>query len=294
MNKTSRDRLLTQFTRLAEKGHFGADVKSSTDVYAGITDDLSRAVKYVSEFEAEEVDDSVREARKQMTTLILATYQGAREKDVAVGEAFASALITDYPGTTGTSLLDRWISLAEAAYGFKTLAAEPRNPSLLWQQTARLVLMTNEFLNGLLGLIILAVRVVLGRKANPNVLHNALGSKKNELAKLTGGVDDGLFYPFLRLTDPPLRNGIAHGTAWVDADRAKVIFTVGGNQKREIERDLMLVMVMAQLGSHLAQSYIAAISIILVDASDSATAKRLVPKQFLSLLKAKTGASSKR
>ena len=112
MNKTSRDRLLTQFTRLGEEGHFGADAKSSTDVYAGITDDLARAAKYVSEFEVEEVDESVQEARELMTTLILATYQGACEKDVAVAEAFANALITDYPGTTGTSLLDRWVSLA--------------------------------------------------------------------------------------------------------------------------------------------------------------------------------------
>lgn len=290
MNRTSRERLLTQFTRLAEAGHFGADAKSSTDTYAGIPDDLDRAVKFLCDFEAQEVDASLREGRELMTTLILAIYQGAREKDADVADAFANAFITDYPGTRGTSLLDRWTSLAEASYGFKTMAAESKNPSLVWQQTARLILMTNEFLNGLFGLLILAARAALGKRANPNVLNNAFASKKHELAMLTGG-EDGLLYPFFRLADPPLRNGIAHGTAWLDVDEGRVVFTDGRREKKEMERDLMLVMAMAQLGTHLAQSYVAAISVILIDASANMLACSRVPSRLLNLLNPKAAAS---
>lgn len=283
MEPTSRSQLLAQFEQLAADGDFGLAAEAAVGAYAQLPNDVARAVKYVVELYEGTEEPKGRQARDLVAQLLLVTYREAKGKDEAVASNFANAFIDDYPGTTGTSLLAKWISLAEAALGFKSVGAKPNNRSLLWQQSSRLVQMTNEFLDGLLGLLIVAWRCGLGKTVNRNVLTNAYGSKLDEFESLTGG-EDGPFYLLFRIADPPLRNGIAHGTAWLDRDAQEVRYTAGRQVRQRHSLELTRFMEMAYCGSYLAQAYLAALATIVVLEGDNVEAASLLPHHLVRVM----------
>lgn len=283
MKPSSRSRLLAQFDQLATDGDFGVAAEAAVGAYAPLTNDVARAVKYVAELYEGSDDPEGRQARDLFAQLVLVAYREAKRQDEAVASNFANAFIDNYPGTSGTSLLAKWISLGEAALGFKSLTAESKSRSLLWQQSSRLVLMTNEFLDGLLGLLIVAWRCGLGKPINTNVLTNAYGSKLDEFKNLTGG-ENGAFYLLFRIADPPLRNGLAHGTAWLDYDAQEVRYTVGRQARQEHSLELTLFMAMAYYGSYLAQGYLAALATIIVLEGDSSAAAELLPDHLVRVM----------
>lgn len=247
--KDSYERLLRRMAELAEQGHLGENALEASLSYAELPNDLARCAKFVREFFDADVDDEMRFPRSYFCQLVLVAYRDAKKQDATLAQTFALALIEDFPGAPGSALLPRWCSLAEASFAFQHVAFSIE-PSLVWQQASRLVLAINEFLDGLIGLLIIAWRCAQAKTVNVNVLGNAYGSKIDEFTKLTDG-DDGAFYLFLRIADADLRNGIAHGSMWLDADERKVRYVVGRQTKTDRTMDLEEFMCIAMLGSHL-------------------------------------------
>lgn len=280
--RPSYQALLSRIETLSREGHLGAEVQESWEQYSTLPGDMARSVAFVHDYFEMAIEEELRVLRSLLCQLILVAYRDAKKRNAGVAEDFALAFIRDYPGSEGSALLPRWSSLTEASLAFKKVASSGDVP-LLWQQSSRLVLAVNEFLDGLLGFLILAWRCALGKPANPNVLGNAYGSKIDEFARLTDG-DDGVFRPFLRIANADLRNGLAHGSAWLDSDRSKVRYTTGRQQKTEYEMDLVEFMLIATLGSHLGSAYIAALSTISVFESGMRGAADLLPSQLIELL----------
>jgi hypothetical protein len=279
--KSSYETLISQTVTLGEQGFLGEEAQNETARYADLPNDIARCIRYIDNFFSQDTEEDTKSARNLLCQLVIVAYRDAKKQDASLAQAFAKAYIEDFRGIPGTALLPRWISLAEAALAFKNLS-KSGNPSLIWQQTTRLVLTVNEFLDGLVGLLIVAWRCALGKTVNTNVLGNAYGSKVNEFAELTGG-EDGIFYLIFRLADPILRNGIAHSSIWPDFEAQIVHYIVGQQAKIEYEMSLTKFMLIAYLGSHLAQAYIAALTTIVVMESGGPIAAQMIPEHLMTL-----------
>jgi hypothetical protein len=157
--------------------------------------------------------------------------------------------------------------------------AKSQNKLLIWQQSIKLFQSYNEYINGLFGYLIILWRIYLNKTVNPNVLNTSYGNKVNQLSELTGG-DDGPFYIYLRMAKPDIRNAIAHESIWLDSDNAIVHYTHGNQNRVESQIDLVEFMGLATFGSHIAQPYLAAISVIIIMEYGSALAKSLLPESY--------------
>lgn len=280
--KSSYQGLLNRIEGLSSDGHLGSEVQKTWGEYSSLPNNAARSIAFVHDFFGADVDEELQMPRRLFCQLILVAYRDAKKRDAGLARDFAFAFIQDFPGAAGSALLPRWSSLAEASLAFQRVASSG-DVVLLWQQSSRLVLAVNEFLDGLIGFLIVAWRCALGKTVNPNVLGNPYGSKINEFAQLTGG-DDGAFYLLLRVADANLRNGLAHGSAWLDSAGSKVRYASGRQQKTEREMDLVEFMTVAALGSHLGPAYVAALATISVFEDGPQAAEDLLPPPLVELL----------
>jgi len=282
--KDSHSKLLHQFSSMAADGKFGDDIRRSREEYDQLPNGIPVMLKLVREFYDGLRSDDPELARIRdiaCQTLIVA-YREANRKDPDIAAHFVHSLIQDYPGVSESCLLPRWTSLGNACLAWREVA-HSQNRLIVWQQTIKLFQAYNEYLNGLFGYLIILWRVHLGKTVNPNVLNTNYGNKVTQLRDLTGG-EDGLFYFYLRLAQPEIRNAIAHECIWLDSDAAVVRYNYGNQNKEEAEIDLVEFMGYASSGSHLAQPYLAAISVIVVMECGNELAHSLLPEPYRNLL----------
>ena len=85
------------------------------------------------------------------------------------------------------------------------------------------------------------------------------------------------------------RNAIAHETIWLDSDSGKVRYEEGCHPRTEHEMDLVEFMGLAAAGSHLAQSYLAAIDVIAIMEDEYDLGKSVLPAQLVKVYDYKAG-----
>lgn len=257
-------RRLTQIGRMSASGKLGEDIQTSAQEYQLTPDGMPVFLKIIDDFyqrKETDGDKQIQQIADLFSQLIIVVYRDSKQKDAKVAKSIVNSFIKDFPDVEGSCLFSRWDSLAKAALAFK--AVSKTNPLLVWQQAKDVVLAYNEFLNVLLGFLIVGWRCALGKRYSTNVFNNAYGSKLNEFSQLTGG-EDGAFYLICRLGKPHLRNAIAHGSVWLDTDEDKVKFEDGRETKTSYEMDLVEFVGLAAIGSHLPQAYLAATASIVV------------------------------
>jgi len=279
-------RLLEQLSQLSLEGFFGAETANSAAAYQAFTEPIAACVKFVVDYYGPQApsEEEVAWARDYFCQILLVVYREAKKRDSALARDFALSFFKDFRGQSGSALLTRWNALAEAVHAFRWSLRE-NNKVLVWQQASRLFLAYNEFLNGLIGLLIVAWRCGLGVAYKLGVIGNSYGSKVQEFSRLTKG-DNGPFYLFFRLTNSGLRNAIAHGSAWLDVDGAKIRYKHGQQVKIDEEMGLLEFMALVKLGTHLAEGYIAALSTIAVVEEGSSEALLQLPEKLRSVLAA--------
>ena len=275
--KAPLDRLLKQLSRMAADGTLGPAAQSTAVEYASYSDGIARALKYVYDYFAASEEESTF-ARNYFVQILIVVYREAKRRDPEIAMDFVTAFIADYPGTKGTALLPRWSALGDALFEFKKAGQTGARLSV-WQASSRIVICLNEFLSGLLGLLLVTWKYGLGKSSSHNVLENAYGSKVRMLSDLTNG-DDGVFYLFLRLAHPDLRNSLAHSSAWPDYEAGVVRFTSGRHNEVQEELGLVEFMLYTKLAADLAQGYIAALNVILVFETGNDAAVALLPQHL--------------
>jgi hypothetical protein len=279
-------RLLEQLSRLSLQGFFGAETAKSAVAYQALDDPITVCAKFVVDYYGSQVpsEKEVAWARDYFCQILLVVYREAKKRDPSLAHDFASSFFKDFRGQSGSALLTRWNALAEAVHAFRWALPES-NQLLVWQQASRLFLAYNEFLNGLLGLMIVAWRCGLGVTYRLGVIANSYGSKIQEFNQLTKG-DNGPFYLFFRITNSGLRNAIAHGAAWLDVQEAKVRYRHGQHVKADEEMGLLEFLALVKLGTHMAEGYIAALSAIAVVEEGPPESIRQLPGKLRSVLAA--------
>lgn len=289
--KESHKKLIEQFSKMANDGAFGDQIAESQSEYKQLPNGIPIMLKTVSDFCAGLSSDAPELAKMRQLacqTLIVA-YREANRKDPDIASHFLNSFIQDYPGVPESCLLPRWTSLVNACLAFREIA-HSQNRLLIWQQSLKQFQAYNEYLNGLFGYLIILWRTQLGKPVNPNVLNTSYGNKINQLSKLTGG-DQGIFYFYLRLAQPNIRNAIAHESIWLDSDAAIVSYNHGNQNKIESQIDLVEFMTYVTSGSHIGQPYLAAIAVIATMEYGSELAKSLLPESYRKLFSHITSAT---
>lgn len=278
--KESHRNLLKQFSRIADDGLLGKKIAESRLEYEKLPSGIPVMLKVASDFldDSSSLDQEASQMRHLMCQLLIVAYREARRKDIEIAEHFLNSFIQDYPNVPESCLLPKWIGLTNACMAFREISGT-KNRLLIWQQSIKQFQAYNEFLNALFGYLIILWRTHLGKQVNPNVLNANYGIKKNQLSELTGG-DNGAFYFFLRIAQPDIRNAIAHESIWLDSNTATVHYNHGNQNKIESKIPLVEFMTYVRCGSHIPQTYLAALSIIFVMEFGSGVAKSLLPEAY--------------
>lgn len=286
MKKELKRRIL-QFGQQARRGDLGNAAQTSAEKYDKINfENMDPFIKLITDFYGRPrktgEDVQIANLAERFARLLIVAYRDASRQDPQVGFAFANSFIEDFPGAPETCIYPQWESLAKASLAFENVSAS-ENPLLIWQQSLKLVQAYNEFLNALLGHMIIAWRTALGKSHNINVFNNAYGSKLHEFAQLTGG-DDGAFYLFPRLANVNLRNAIAHEDIWLDKDSGIVHYTAGKNPKQTYQIPIADLFGYATIGSHLCEAFLVAIASIIVLEDGSVRDKSKIPDHLSALM----------
>lgn len=258
-------RRLIQIDRMSVDGKLGEDIQKSAHEYQQIPSGTPVFLRIIRDFyQLKEIDGDkqIQQIADLFLQLIIVIYRDCKQKDASIARSIVNSFVKDFPGIEGTCLFSKWDSLGKAALAYKAALAT-NHIILVWQQAKDVVLAYNEFLDGLLGFLIIGWRCALGKCYSTNIFKNAYGAKLNVFSQLTGG-EDGPFYLICRLGKPHLRNAIAHGSIWLDADENKVRFKDGRETKTNYEMDLVEFVSLATIGSHLPQAYLVAIASIMV------------------------------
>ena len=281
--KESHTRLLKQFGNMAADGQFGGSIKKAHQEYGHLSG-LTILHKFVLDFWGGilKKNDEFSQMRSLSCQLLLVAYREAKKRNPEIAQSLVNSFTTDYPGVPESTLLPRWCSLAQASIAMREVA-QSENRLMIWQQACKQFQAYNEFLNGLFAYLIILWRVKDGRSVKTNVFDATYANKIDQFGALTGG-DDGAFYLFFRLARPKIRNAIAHETIWLDSVENKIRYEEGRHPRSEYEMDLTEFMGLAAAGSHLAQPYLAAISVIAIIEEDYELGKKELPPPLTRLL----------
>ena len=279
--KKSHARLLKQFADMAADGQFGNSIKKAQKEYDQLPAGIAILLKFVLDFWEEifNKNDELAQIRNLTCQLLIIAYREAKKRDAEIAQSLVNSFTTDYPDVPESTLLPRWCSLAQASLAMREVA-QSKNRLMVWQQACKQFQAYNEFLNGLLAYLIILWRTKEGRPVRANVFDTPYANKLDQFSSLTGG-EDGAFYLFCRLARPKIRNAIAHETIWLDADENKVRYEEGRHPRTEHEMDLIEFMGLAAAGSHLAQSYLAAIAVIAIMEEEYELGKKVLPPQLV-------------
>ncbi len=280
--KKIHGRLLQQIANLASEGKFGESAYSASQEYSQIPTGIPTLLKYISDFyeTKNSTNQEIEQAKDYFCQMLIMVYRESKKRDVEISRAFIGSFIEDFPKVEDSLLLPRWNSLAQASLAFKSVA-KSGDYLLVWQQSSRLVQAYNEFLNGLLGFLIIAWRCVENKQINPNVFKSSYGVKARQFSELTDG-ENGVFYLFNRIIEPKLRNAIAHETAWHDKDAGKVRYS-DVRSKEEYEMNLFEFLSLTTLGTQVGRAYIAAIAAVIVLEEGDENEKSLLPPHLIKL-----------
>jgi len=281
--KKIHGRLLQQIAKLASEGKFGEAAHSASQEYSQIPIGIPTMLKYISDFyeKNNSTNQEIARTKDYFCQMLIMLYRETKKLNPSLSTAFISSFIEDFPNVDGSLLLPRWSSLAQASLAFKKVATS-EDSLLIWQQASRLFQAYNEFLNGLLGFLIVAWRCVKDKEINPNVFNSSYAVKARQFSELTDG-ENGVFYLFHRIIKPKMRNAIAHETAWLDMDAGKVRYTEGSQQRIEYEMDLIEFLSLTTLGSQVGSAYIAAIAAVIVLEEGNEKEKPFLPHHLIKL-----------
>lgn len=273
--------LLDQMVQMAEEGKFGDSIRSSRREYARLRGGIAVFVKCVLDAYAPKkgTTSEILSLRDEFTRAILIAYRDSVDCSSKTAEALIQSIIRDYPGVPGSCLLPQFNTLAQAALGFREVAYSS-NRTVLWQQMSGSFLSYNEFLNALLGFLLPCIECSYGKAPDKRVFSLSYGAKLKRLRDATGGTDETSSLIF-RLARPKIRNGLAHGTAWLNSAKARVYYTDVRSGGRKQSISLADFGALALVGSHLAEPYLAGIGAVVVIEEGTDFARSLLPKHLL-------------
>ena len=202
------------------------------------------------------------------------------DKNPELSDYFTLIFQRDIDGTKNTCIKDKYLSMLDAGHAYKQ-AIIGKNPLIIWELSKNSFLAYNEFLNILIGVILINYRFSIGKAYKINTLGSKYGNKVNELIELNPQ-DESYKYLF-ELMRPDIRNAIGHQTIWFDKEDNIVTYfddKTEHNETISIEDFIFL----NSKASYLGEAYLVAMSTIGIFTIGKPADKARLPKELFLFL----------
>lgn len=271
-------------------GAYGKDAIETSLQYDKLSDrDIDVFLKTVKDFytKRKKVDSEFLPIIDTFFQILLTIYVKARDKNPEIAEYFIISYLNDIPKTQGTSLFHKHFNLIDAGHAFKNII-KTKDQILLWEVAKKLTLNYNEFLNGLLGILVLLIKCSLDLKCNIKQLKEPYGSKIHQFKQLISNHD--LPYDMLvKFANSKLRNSIAHGTIWLESEKAIVNYS---DKNKHYSISLIDFLALNASALHFADTYLSSVATIVVILKGNREDKSNLPLELLQLLSTLIGKSN--
>lgn len=263
-------------------GAYGKGAKDTALVYDNLSgQDIEIFLKTVNDFyiKRKKVDVEFLPIIDTFFQTLLIIYVKAHEKDPGIAEYLVISYLDNIPGTQGTALFHKYSDFVDAGHAFKNVI-KTRDQILLWEVAKKLTLNYNEFLNGLLGILLLLIKCGLELKCSTTQLKAPYGSKIHSFKQLID--DNNLPYDMLvKFANSNLRNSIAHGTIWLDSEKAIVNYT---NRNESYSISLVEFLTLNACVLHFPNAYLSSIATIAIFMKGTREDKYKLPTELLQFL----------
>jgi len=281
VSKKNTDRRFIQLGEQIQDGLYGPDAIKDAETYSNISNSrIEPFLKNINDFYSKEINPIFRPYPLALIEIILTLFFKNNSKDQDLSDCFALIFQKNIEGTKKTCIKDKYINMLDAGHASKQ-SLKTGNPLIIWELAKSSFLAYNEFLNVLIGTILINYRFAIGKKYKFSSLDNPYGNKVNELIELN---PEGDCYKFLfELLQPEIRNAIGHQTIWFDKSKGIVTYLndkTGLNETLSIEDFIQL----DAKASYLAEAYLVSISTIAVFSIGTPEDKTRLPKELFLLI----------
>lgn len=265
-------------------GHFGLEAKSDARKYENLHG-MQAIIETVNDL-CGNLDPAFQSGFDQIANMVITTYKCVNKVDARTATAFMNSINRDFPGTHDTALALNTNNLLRAAMAFKQSG---HSGSVLTVQRASmdLFLEYNEFINKILGYLLICWRLHLGKSFNTDVFYEAFGHKLNQL-ELLHNTSNGPFTYLLQIAKKGPRNGVAHGRNWFDLPAQKVYFRTEQKQGGKVsgvkteEMTMKDFIFLCAEGAEMCRAYIVGLGVVAVMDHGNEQDKQRIPKRFYS------------
>ena len=277
----NKDKRLIQIGKQTQEGVYGNKALEDAIDYINLKgNSVETFLKSINDFYSKDINPIFRPYPLALVKIILSLFFKNMDKNPELSHYFMLIFQKDIEGAKNTCIKDKYLNMLDAGHAFKQ-AISTKNPLIIWELTKNNFLAYNEFLNILVGVILINYRFSIGKTYKINTLRNNYGNKVNELIKLNPPDES---YKFLfELMRPDIRNAIGHQTIWFNKEDNIVTYLndkTGDNEIISIEDFILL----NSKASYLGEAYLVALGTIGIFTIGKPIDKTRLPKELFLFL----------
>ncbi|MDX8553767.1 hypothetical protein MK851_09050 [Tenacibaculum sp. 1B UA] len=281
MSKKNIDKREIQLGEQIQNGLYGKEAIKDANIYKEISNTgIETFIKNINDFYSKEIESVFKPYPHALIEIILTLFFKNNSKDVELSDCFALIFQKKIEGTRKSYIKDKYINMLEAGHASKQ-SLSTNNPLIIWELTKNNFLAYNEFLNVLIGVILINYRYSIGKTYKFNTLDNHYGNKVNQLIELK---PENQCYQYLfELLQPDIRNAIGHQNIWFEKSSNTVTYLndkTGLNETMSIEDFILL----NSKASYLAEAYLVSISTIAIFSFGTTLDRARLPKELFLLI----------
>ncbi len=281
MKKKNTDKRFNQVGKQTKEGLYGKKAIKDYIAYENLSDNsIETFLKSINDFYSKDINPIFRPYPIALIKIILTLFFKNNDKNPELSDYFSLIFQRDIDGTRNTCIKDKYLNMLDAGHAFKQ-SITTGNQLIVWELAKNNFLAYNEFLNVLIGVILINYRFSVGKSYKLSTLKNNYGNKVNELIDLS---PQGTSYKYLfELLKPEIRNAIGHQTIWFDKSGGMVTYLNDKTGEKEIIaiKDFIFLNLKA---SYLGEAYLVAMSTIGMFTIGKPQDKIRLPKELFLLL----------
>lgn len=263
------------------EGLYGEEAKlSHLEIQKFDSNPIEGYIAYINDFYNKDIASQFRDYPLSLVKVIVYSYLKNHQKNEDIPILFSKILFEDVLDTPGSSVSNKYQGMMDSYHAYKQ-GLSTGNRLILWELSKSTFLSYNEFLNGILGLVIINLRVASGLNYKPGILKNKYGVNRNQYLEIIP--NDEFFSVFGELLQSELRNAIGHQTIWFDETNLVVRYQANPDgEEQELPLDEFVFL--TSKASYLAEAYIVGLCAIGVIKSPNIMDKTRLPKELFSFL----------
>ena len=277
--KKKDNRRYDQIKKQTSDGVFGKEAQNLLNDFQNVPKgSVEVFFKPINNFFSKDINPIFKPYAISLIKIILSLFLKNNKNNPELSDYFTLTFNRDIDDLPNSCIKDKFANMLEAGHAFKQSVRT--NKLVLWELSKNYFLSYNEFMNHLIGIILINLQYLMKNKYKLNTLNNAYGNKINELKNLKPKAD---YYDILlELLNPDIRNAIAHQTIWFNEKNNNVIYETkkGIEEKIGIKEFILL----NSKASYLAEAYLVALSTIGVYYFGSMMDRTRFPKELFLII----------